>query len=118
MTQANAGTHIITLPPELRFSPDATIITSTVEVLDEYTYMSAINITNVPVEEIAAGDEYQLTVSSEPATTTFKRYKWTSSNPEVATVDEKTGLVTGISKGDGACPAWIYVASPSVASAI
>ena len=69
--------------------------------MDEYTYMSAINITNVPAEEIAAGDEYQLTVSSEPATTTFKRYKWTSSNPEVATVDEKTGLVTGISKGQG-----------------
>lgn len=100
VTKDKAGKAIITLTPEIGFGPEATIVTRTVEVMDEYTYMSAINITNVPAEEIAAGDEYQLTVSSEPATTTFKRYKWTSSNPEVATVDEKTGLVTGISKGD------------------
>ena len=100
VTKDKAGKAIITLTPEIGFGPEATIITRTVEVMDEYTYMSAINITNVPAEEIAAGDEYQLTVSSEPATTTFKRYKLTSSNPEVATVDEKTGLVTGISKGD------------------
>ncbi|WP_175629832.1 Ig-like domain-containing protein [Bacteroides acidifaciens] len=100
MTKDKAGKAIITMTPEIGFGPEATIVTRTVEVMDEYTYMSAINITNVPAEEIAAGDEYQLTVSSEPETTTFKRYKWTSSNPEVATVDEKTGLVTGISKGD------------------
>lgn len=80
VTKDKAGKAIITLTPEIGFGPEATIITRTVEVMDEYTYMSAINITNVPAEEIAAGDEYQLTVSSEPATTTFKRYKWTSSN--------------------------------------
>lgn len=100
MTKDKAGKAIITMTPEIGFGPEATIVTRTVEVMEEYTYMSAINITNVPAEEIASGDEYQLTVSSEPATTTFKRYKWASSNPEVATVDEKTGLVTGISKGD------------------
>lgn len=95
-----AGTTVIALTPEIGFGPEATIVTRTVEVMDEYVYMSAINITNTPEEAIAAGDEYQLVVASEPSTTTFKRYKWTSNHPEIATVDEKTGLVTGVSKGD------------------
>lgn len=100
VTKDKAGKAVITLMPEIGFGPEATIVTRTVEVLEEYTYMSSINIKNVPAEEIAAGDEYQLEVVSEPSDATFKRYKWISSNPEVATVDEKTGLVTGISKGD------------------
>lgn len=94
------GTTVIALTPEIGFGPEATIVTRTVEVMDEYVYMSAINITNTPAEAIAAGDEYQLVVASEPSTTTFKRYKWTSNHPEIATVDEKTGLVTGVGKGD------------------
>lgn len=94
------GTTVIALTPEIGFGPEATIVTRTVEVMDEYVYMSAINITNTPAEAIAAGDEYQLVVASEPSTTTFKRYKWTSNHPEIATVDEKTGLVTGVGRGD------------------
>ena len=100
VTKDKAGKAIITLTPEIGFGPEATIVTRTVEVLEEYTYMSSINLKNEPVEEIAAGDEYQLEVVSEPSNVTFKRYKWASSNPEVAIVDEKTGLVTGISKGN------------------
>ena len=53
VTKDKAGKAIITLTPEIGFGPEATIVTRTVEVMDEYTYMSAINITNVPAEEIA-----------------------------------------------------------------
>lgn len=100
ITQDKAGTAVLTLMPKIGFGPEAAIVTRKIEVMDEYTYMSSITIKNVPSEEIASGDEYQLEVVSEPLNTTFKRYKWTSSNPEVATVDEKTGLLTGISKGN------------------
>lgn len=89
VTKDKTGKAVITLMPEIGFGPEATIVPRTVEVMEEYTYMSSINIKNVPAEEIAAGDEYQLEVISEPSDATFKRYKWISSNPEVATVDEK-----------------------------
>ena len=54
MTKDKAGKAIITMTPEIGFGPEATIVTRTVEVMDEYSYMSAVNITNVPAEEIAA----------------------------------------------------------------
>ena len=53
MTKDKAGKAIITMTPEIGFGPEATIVTRTVEVMDEYSYMSAVNITNVPAEEIA-----------------------------------------------------------------
>lgn len=98
-TKDKQGIAVITMMPDIGFGPESAIVSRTVEVMDEYTYMSEINITNIPTEAIAAGDEYQLIVSSKPETATFKRYKWTSDKPEIATVDEKTGLVIGINKG-------------------
>ena len=100
VTKDKTGKTVITLTPEIGFGPEAAVITRTIEVFDTYVFMSSLAIKNAPVEEIAAGDEFQLEIISAPETTTFKRYKWVSSNPEIASVDEKTGLVKGISKGN------------------
>lgn len=51
-------------------------------------------------QRIALGNSRTLQVTYSPADASFKTAKWTSSNPEVATVDENTGLVTAISEGE------------------
>ena len=51
-------------------------------------------------QRIAQGNSRTLQVTYYPADASFKTATWTSSNPEVATVDAKTGLVTAVSEGE------------------
>jgi hypothetical protein len=51
-------------------------------------------------QRIAMGNSRTPQIIYSPADASFKTAKWTSSNPEVATVDENTGLVTAISEGE------------------
>lgn len=62
-----------------------------------------IPVTGVSVStsesSINVGNTLQLEVAVEPSSATNKNVTWSSSNPEIATVDEATGLVTGIALG-------------------
>lgn len=62
----------------------------------------------IPVSEVSistsessinVGNTLQLEATVSPSNATNKNVTWSSSNPEIATVDETTGLVTGIAVG-------------------
>jgi len=66
----------------------------------------SLNITN-PIYAMEANDTYQFEINAEPTYSKEQGYetgatdvfRWESSNPEIATVDQK-GLVTALKKGD------------------
>jgi uncharacterized protein YjdB len=102
LTAIGVGTAIVRITPVIGFGPVAATPSRTVRVLDRYVYMNSVSITGGTSELIAVGENLQLgatytTESGEEAT--FIRYKWTSSDPQVATVDENSGLVTGTGQG-------------------
>ena len=68
-------------------------------VYEEDIEVTAMNF-EVTDQRIALGNSRTLQVTYSPANASFKTAKWTSSNPEVATVDENTGLVTAVSEGE------------------
>lgn len=103
LSAVDVGTAIVRVTPAIGFGPTAATPSITVRILSQYVYMNNVSITGVPelTDSIEVGNPLVLAASytsesGEPAT--FIRYKWTSSNPEVATIDEN-GVVTGISKG-------------------
>jgi len=51
-------------------------------------------------QRIAQGNSRTLKVTYTPSDASFKTATWTSSNPEVATVDANTGYVTAIAEGE------------------
>lgn len=57
-----------------------------------------INITGV--EKINVGEKTTFSATVLPSAAGNKAVKWTSSDPTVATVDENTGEVTGVKKGN------------------
>lgn len=96
VTKDKIGKAVIRVTPEIGFGVSAATPARTIQVLEAFTYIESLSI-EAP-EEIDGGEEVQLKVNATPADATFQRYKWESSNPEVASVD-KNGLVTGLSKG-------------------
>ena len=62
-----------------------------------------IPVTGVSVStsesSINVGNTLQLEATVSPSNATNKNVTWSSSNPEIATVDETTGLVTGVAIG-------------------
>ena len=62
-----------------------------------------IPVTGVSVStsesSINVGNTLQLEATVEPSNATNQNVTWSSSNPEIATVDEATGLVTGVAIG-------------------
>jgi uncharacterized protein YjdB len=102
ITAADVGTAIVRITPAIGFGPVAATPSRTVRVLDRYVYMNSVAITGTPSDLIAVGELVQLsatytTESGDEAT--FIRYKWSSSNPEIASVD-KNGLVRGTGQGE------------------
>jgi uncharacterized protein YjdB len=98
----NVGTAIVRITPVIGFGPVAATPSRTVRVLDRYIYMNSVSITGGTADLIAVGENLQLgatytTESGEPAT--FIRYKWSSSNPGIASVNDN-GLITGIGQGE------------------
>lgn len=72
----------------------------TIDVIyEEDIEVTAMNF-EVVDQRIAQGNSRIPQIIYSPADASFKTAKWTSSNPEVATVDENTGLVTAISEGE------------------
>ncbi|MDR0698617.1 MAG: Ig-like domain-containing protein [Tannerella sp.] len=102
ITAVNVGTAIVRVTPAIGFGPVAATPSRTVRVLDRYVYMNSISITGGTPDLIAVGENLQLgatytTESGDPAT--FIRYTWSSSHPEIASVDDN-GLVTGEGQGE------------------
>lgn len=97
------GRSTVQLTPAIGFGATNATPSVVVNVLDSYIYMTGVSILNPLLADgmIDVGQTYQLeassTTSGEPAT--FERYNWTSSDPAIAKVDIKTGLVTGVSEG-------------------
>ena len=70
----------------------------------EVVYEEDIPVTAMafePAEQrIAMGNSRTMKVTYTPSNASFKTATWTSSNPDVATVDAKTGYVTAIAEGE------------------
>ncbi|WP_297210845.1 Ig-like domain-containing protein, partial [uncultured Flavonifractor sp.] len=79
------------------FSPDPCW-----NALKESEEVSDIPVTNLSIsaraKTLTAGQQYQLTAVVSPATATDPSLRWSSSQEEVATVDD-TGLVTAVAPG-------------------
>jgi uncharacterized protein YjdB len=105
ITAQDVGQAVVQLTPAIGFGATNAMPAVTVNVLSGYVYMDTVKIVNPQAEDemVDVGQTYQLaaewkTVSGEPPT--FVKYKWTSSNPAVVAVDEKTGLVRGVGQGE------------------
>jgi uncharacterized protein YjdB len=98
------GLSVVQLKPAIGFGATNATPAVTVNVLDHYVYMLTVSITNplAAGEMIDVGQTFQFIAGCTTASgeaPTFAKYKWTSSNPSIARVDEKTGLVTGVAEG-------------------
>ncbi len=95
------GSAVISVTPAIGFGATDAMTAVKVQVVDNYVDIEDFNIT---VEggktEMFVSETLQLTATVTNQDATFKRFTWKSSNDEIATVDPKTGLVTGISEGN------------------
>ena len=82
---------------------DVADVTYLVNLIMNQSTSENIPVTGVSVStsesSINVGNTLQLEATVEPSNATNKNVTWSSSNPEIATVDEATGLVTGIALG-------------------
>jgi uncharacterized protein YjdB len=104
ITAQATGQSVVQLTPALGFGAADATPSVVVYVLARYVYMDAVSINN-PLSEsdlLDVGQTCQLTadyVNNAGETPTFIKYRWSSSDPAVASVDEKTGLVRGVAQG-------------------
>ena len=82
---------------------DVADVTYLVNIIMNQSTSENIPVTGVSIptseSSINVGNTLQLEATVEPSNATNKNVTWSSSNPEIATVDETTGLVTGITVG-------------------
>ena len=97
------GRAIITVYGEIGFPVFDASATVIVNVIPEIIKATEINLTNTtPAGEdgkIYVSDELQMAAEILPADHTYDRLLWSTSDPELATVDEN-GLVTCLAMGD------------------
>lgn len=106
LTAVGAGYAIITIRPD---TPNEVAEASMkIVVSDELVPATAITITdnatmvdpiNGDTPACYMGETMQLTAAIEPDNTTYKTVKWSSKDETIATVDQITGLVTGVTRG-------------------
>jgi len=100
VTAISVGTATITVTTRDGGFTDACEITTDIERISVY----GLTISGCPVGLLQTGDTHQLTANVAPEDATDKGVTWSSSNTQVATVDEN-GLVTAISQGSVAITA-------------
>lgn len=89
---------------ELKVCVPASATDATLVPISQTIYMRAgnpvetVTLDNENASEIGVGETKNFKANLTPANATFTTLNWSSSNPEVATVDSE-GNVTGISKG-------------------
>lgn len=88
------GEAVVRATPSIGFGATATL---TVEVLNEITYTESIEIVGVKeLEEYHyLGDEFQLTTVHYPEDHTYDFVDWSSSNPDVVTIDNDGNVICG-----------------------
>lgn len=100
ITAVAVGEATISAVPVIGFGANASVL---VKVIPQVIKAQQVNVTNVtePSEEgfFYETDEVQLACEILPADHTYDYVTWTSSTPDVATVDSK-GLVKCIKEGD------------------
>ncbi len=106
ITAIGAGNAIVTIAPD---TPNLVAQASLkIIVSDELIPATAITISdnakmvdpiNGDTPACYMGETMQLKAAIEPSTTTYKTVKWTSADEAIATVDQVTGLVTGVTRG-------------------
>lgn len=95
------GSAVISVTPAIGFGATDAMTAVKVQVVDNYVDIEDFNITAEGGKtEMFVSETLQLTATVTNQDATFKRFTWKSSNDEIATVDPKTGLVTGISEGN------------------
>ena len=67
-------------------------------IIKEGTPVSGVSISTLE-SSINVGNTLQLEATVSPSNATNQKVTWSSSNPEIATVGETTGLVTGVAVG-------------------
>ena len=67
-------------------------------VVNELIPATSIEITS-SADEVYAGETLQFSFSLQPADVTYRTVKWSSSNEQIATVDNN-GVVTGVENGE------------------
>lgn len=82
---------------------DVADVTYLVNIIMNQSTSENIPVSGVSIStsesSINVGNTLQLEATVSPSNATNKNVTWSSSNPEIATVDEATGLVTGIALG-------------------
>ena len=100
-----AGETVLSVTPEIGFGPAEAMPSVVLKVVDQFAYIEHISMAEEDLQKLEEegiweGEISQLAVTATPTDATFKRYKWKSENPDIATVDENTGLLTGVKAGE------------------
>ena len=66
---------------------------------DEPILVTGITITHAEDVSVGTYETVTLSASVTPANATIQKVKWSSTNPAIATVDETTGMVMGVTAG-------------------
>lgn len=91
---AGSGFTMISVAPNPYYSASGIAVSLKVRVSDQLVPVTDISVVS-DADGLFAGDELQLSVNALPADATYRTYRWTSSDPSVATVDDH-GVVTGM----------------------
>ncbi len=98
------GSAVIYVKPAIGFGATATTPSRKITVIEKAILIESLALKTDNAEDpagsttVLAGENRQLVVTALPANHTYERYTWTSSNPEIATVDE-SGFVETIKEG-------------------
>lgn len=104
------GYSIVQVAPTVFYS--GSNIYSTLKISVSNSLVEAQSITVSSVEsEVFAGETLQFTASILPEKATYKTVKWTTSNTDIAVIDEMTGLLTGKSTGVASAPVTVTATS-------
>lgn len=105
VTAVGSGTAIVTIQPSTVNVPASASIK--IVVYDQLVQATSISVsdnhdliheeTGLPLCSI--GETLQMYATVSPADATYKSVIWSSSNEQIATVDQISGLVTGVSVG-------------------
>lgn len=98
-----AGETVLSVTPEIGFGPQSATPAIVLKVVDNFTYIESISVEDEEIEKLAndgiwQNATYQVNVKSLPDNSTFKKYKWASSDEAILTVSQE-GLLTGIGEG-------------------
>lgn len=107
VTALSEGYTIITLSPAtvnevatatLRINVFGELVRATsIAIFDDSSHESEVR---PGLPSCYEGETMQLTTAITPSDATYRTVRWSSGNPEIATVDQFTGLVTGVSSGE------------------